>query len=175
MTPSKSGFADAGTVILASFIVGSLVSAVLLQLQWGGRFGYSYGFQLLAALGLNAALAVAVMLTIPRASFLVGAGALQIGLAVVVSLVENTSFVPYSLYFGLGLAVWASKLRDPYFATVAMVALGAFAYNTFSAVQPEEPPAVSYSVTAAMALAFLLRRMAVKKSSGAHSSRNGLR
>lgn len=106
---------------------------------------------------------------------LAGAGALQIGLAVVVSLVENTSFAPYSLYFGQGPAVWASKLRDPYFAAAAMVALGAFAYNTFIAVPLEEPPAVSSSVTAARALAFLLRRVVVKKSSGVRSVRNGLR
>lgn len=169
LTPSKSGRADSGTVILACFVVGSLVSAVLLQVEWSGQHDFSLEFQLLAALGLNAAIAVGAMLAIPKGSFLAGAGALQIGLAVMVSVLENSTLVPYSLYIGLGLAVWATKLRDPYFASAAMVALGAFAYNQLISVQPSEPPAVSFSATAALTLAFMLRRIAVGKAVSAGS------
>lgn len=139
------------------------MSAVLLHVGWSGHLDFSYRLQLLAAMGLNTAIAVGVMTAIPRGSFLAGAGALQIGLAFVVSVLESSTFAPYSLYIGLGLAVWATKLRDPYFASAAMVALGAFAYNQLISVQPSESPAVSYSATAALALAFVLRRVAVGK------------
>ena len=75
------------------------------------------GYQLLTALGVNAVVAVVLMQAIPAASFL-----------------------PYSLYFGLGIALWAAKLRDPYVATAATVALtGVFMLRGAAIKKAAEP------------------------------------
>ncbi|GAA1359938.1 hypothetical protein GCM10009596_16030 [Arthrobacter rhombi] len=166
---------DAGFVVLLCFVVGSLISAVLLHLAWSGPIGPFYMVQLLAAWGLNIVLALAVLAFVPGGSGLKGVALIQVVLAFAVVLLEDSSNPPYSLYFGLGLAVWAFRLRDSYFAAASVVALGVVVYNHFYSFGPGEAPAVSYSATAGLALALVLRWMANKKRQRPHAATNGPR
>lgn len=164
---------DSGSVVLLCFVAGSLISAVLLHLAWSGPIGSFYMLQLMTAWGLNVVIALAALMLLPSGSPLKGVALIQVMLAFAVVLLEGSSNPTYSLYFGLGLAVWALKLRDSYFATASIVALGAAAYNHFYSFGPGEAPIVSYSATAGLALTLVLRWVATRKMSRLQADTEG--